>query len=191
MVQHRNADRTGNSGKGVHPQLRFADTATAITRAAIPQIVGDKGGFVWQIDTGQIWAADGAGGWDQVTGAAAGGGLADTTDDQDTQTTNATATTIATYTTLADQRTITMKILVWGREAATGDQAKYLIEAEFGRDGTSTVLELDTAFLVAREDQAAWDVTLVISSQDIQIKVTGEASKTIEWRCQLEVSEHG
>jgi hypothetical protein len=81
--------------------------------------------------------------------------------------------------------------VVWAREPSTDDSAKYVIEALFNRSGASVVTSLDENFVSIYEDQAAWDVAFNISSQNIQVQVTGEASKTIEWRCQLEVSEHG
>ena len=108
------------------------------------------------------------------------------------QTVDATVTTIATYTTLADERSITMRALVWAREAATDDSAKWLVECEFNRATGGVVTEKDTNFISLRKDNALWDVTFVISSQQIQVRATaGEAGKTVEWRCILEVSEHG
>jgi hypothetical protein len=128
----------------------------------------------------------------ELAGTGGGGApLADTTDDQTVQTTTAAVTTIATYSTLADEQAITMKALVWAREAATDDTAKYVVEAVFNRATGSVVTSKDENFLSVYEDQAAWDVTFNISSQDIPIQVTGEAAKTIDWRIQLEVSEHG
>ena len=41
------------------------------------------------------------------------------------------------------------------------------------------------------EDNAAWDVDANVDGTDIDIDVTGIATSAIEWRCQLEVSEHG
>lgn len=107
------------------------------------------------------------------------------------QTTTATLTTIASYASLANERAISLRVTVWAREAATDDSAKYVIEALFNRDGVGTVTEIDTAFLYTYEDQAAWDVVLAPSGGNILIRVQGEAAKTIEWRCQVEVSEHG
>lgn len=120
-----------------------------------------------------------------------GSGVADTTDDQTVQTTDATVTTIATYATLANERAIKIRASVWAREPATDDSASYVLEALFNRDGAGVVTSKDEVFLSIFEDQAAWNVTLVVSSQNILVRVQGEAAKTIEWRCQLEVSEHG
>ena len=107
------------------------------------------------------------------------------------QTTTASPQTIATYSTLADERAISVRATVIAREAATDDSAKYVIEALFNRDGSSVVTSLDATFLYTYEDQAAWDVSFSISSQHILVRVTGEAGKTIKWRCFLEVSETG
>lgn len=117
---------------------------------------------------------------------------ADTVSDDTLQTTDATPGTIATYTTLADERSITMRALVWCREPTTDDSAKWIVECEFNRATGGVVTELDTNFLTkSPHAPPLWDVTFVVSSQDILVKVTGEAGKTIEWRCILEVSEHG
>lgn len=122
---------------------------------------------------------------------AGGGGFGDTTDDQTVQTTDATVTTIATYSTLLDNMAVSMQAYVWAYEPATGDSAKYVIESLFRRDGSSVVTSKDENFVSIYEDQPAWDVTFNISAQDIQVQVTGEAAKTIEWRCVIGVSEHG
>lgn len=116
---------------------------------------------------------------------------ADTALNRTVQTTNNTATTIATYTTKADERAISMRATVFAREPATDDSAKYVIEALFNRSGSSVVTSKNVDPVSTFEDQAAWGVSFNISGQDIQVQVTGENSKTIEWRCQLEVNEHG
>jgi len=122
-------------------------------------------------------------------------GVVDTYVDQTLQTTGVGPATIATYSTLASSKAISMKVVVFARQSAgvgtVGDSAKYVVEALFERSSGDVVTSKDENFIVTFEDQAAWDVTFNISSQDIQVQVTGEASKTIEWRCQMEVSEHG
>jgi len=147
-------------------------------------VSGATTGYVLKASSPSVanWAAESGGG---------GGSLADTTDDATVQTTDATVTTIATYTTLADEKATSLKALVWARQATTDDTAKYVIEALFNRATGGVVTSKDENFLSVYEDQAAWDVTFNISGSDIQIQVTGEAAKTIEWRIQLEVSEHG
>lgn len=137
---------------------------------------------------GQVLTATGA---TAATWQDPSGGGGDTNTDATVQTTDATVTTIATYTTLANERAIDMRVRVWSREAATDDSAKYVIEALFNRDGGGVVTSKDENFISVFEDQPAWDVTFNISGSDIQVQVTGEAAKTIEWRCKLEVNEHG
>ena len=89
-----------------------------------------------------------------------------------------------------------MKVKVWGRRSGGSagtaeDQARYVVEAQFNRDGVSAVTEKDTDFLSVFEDQAAWDLTFEISGQNILVRVTGALNNDVEWRGQLEVSEHG
>jgi hypothetical protein len=119
------------------------------------------------------------------------GSIADTVDDQTLQTTLGAPVTIATYSTLADERAISMRCRVWCREPTTDDSGQWVFENLFNRDDVSLVTSKDESVVALYKDQGAWDVTFNISSQDIEVQVTGEVAKTIEWRCQLEVSEHG
>lgn len=160
-----------------------ADPGSAANRGNV--YVKDDGG-----DT-ELFYQDDGGAVVQLTRDGAINAGADYRDNQTVQTTDATVTTIATYNTLANERAINLKAIVWARETATDDSAKYVIETLFNRDGASAVTSKDETFIYTYEDQAAWNVTFNISSQAIQVQVTGEAAKTIEWRCQLEVSEHG
>jgi hypothetical protein len=112
--------------------------------------------------------------------------------DATVQTTDATVTTIATYSTLADERVIELEFTVVGREPATDDTIRQKFLATFNRDGASAVTSLDEVVTSYESAGAsAWDVTLAVSSQDVLIRVTGEAAHTIEWRVLGKVFEHG
>ena len=65
MPEHGNADRTKNSGRGIHPILGFTDVADATARTAIIQTAVDKGRVVHQTggDVPGYYMADGAGAW--------------------------------------------------------------------------------------------------------------------------------
>lgn len=129
----------------------------------------------------------------QITdnGRVAGGGIWDVAIEETVQTINATPALLATYATLADNRVIDLTARVFCHELATGDVAKYVIEATVQRNGSSVLTLKNQTKIYEYEDQSAWNAAFSVSSQDVQIYGTGEASKTIEWRCQLEVSEHG
>lgn len=65
MPEHGDADRTANSGRGVHPVMGFTDVASAAARNAIVQTAADKGRIVHQTggDVPGYYMADGAGAW--------------------------------------------------------------------------------------------------------------------------------
>ena len=67
-VQHGNANKNKNSGRGNHPQLRGTDFVDEAERLAFTQTPGDKGGHFWQNSDGTTWQADGAGGWKEMGG---------------------------------------------------------------------------------------------------------------------------
>ena len=45
-----------------------------------------------------------------------------------------------------------------------------------------------TALRAAREDVAGWDATFVANGTEIELRVTGAASTTIEWRCDVDAT---
>lgn len=133
-------------------------------------------------DTGQVT---------QLTKNGSPAGYADTFLQDTAETDDETPEIILTYSTLANDRVIDLKARVFCIEPATGDVGKWVIEATGYRDGSSVVTIEDENVLYEHKDQLAWDAGLVVSSQDIQAGGIGESGKTIEWRVQLEVNEHG
>ena len=105
-------------------------------------------------------------------------------------TTDATVTTIATFSTLANDTTSRFKFQIQALETSTGDAALFDVSALGYRNTGGSVSIKDLAFLNGPfRDQGAWNVTLNVSTQDIQIQVTGEAAKTIKWRINGHVQE--
>jgi hypothetical protein len=127
--------------------------------------------------------------WTAVGGG--GGGVADTTVDNTVQTTTAAVATAATHTTTTNNRVIKIRTTVFARENATDDIIQDVIETVANRDNVGAVTVKDNSHVAVYKDQAPWNVTLDVSGSDIRVRVTGEAGKTIEWRAQMEVSEHG
>lgn len=126
-------------------------------------------------------------------GGGGGGGVADTTQDATASTTSTTPNNIDSYTTLNAARVITIRATIFAYQTAgtgTGDAAKWVVEVTAERTG-STVTILDENFVSVHKDNAAWDVTFSVSSLDIDVNVIGIATDNINWRSQLEVSEHG
>jgi len=120
-----------------------------------------------------------------------GGGTADTTEDEVTSTSDATPKTIVTYATLANDRAIDMKIRVWCIEPSTGDIGKWLYEPIFLRDNVGAITERTPVMVYQPPPGIPWDATILIAAPNISVQVTGEAGKDLEWRCQIEVNEHG
>ena len=77
------------------------------------------------------------------------------------------------------------------REPATDDSAGYILRGVWKRPAAGNAAVPGGGALVVdsavREDQAAWDATCVLATFALQIQVTGENAKTIEWYCVLDV----
>lgn len=120
-----------------------------------------------------------------------------------TQTTDATELTALTYT-IPDDAVATFRLGVRAMELASGDSAFMLFVGGFKRAGTGNATaitsvqgnlpvhvlasDLFSLSIDARDDEA-WDADIVLSGNDLQVKVTGEASKTIEWNLRLEIDQ--
>lgn len=102
-----------------------------------------------------------------------------------TTTATPTATTLTKPSSNSDMYLV--KVTIVAREDATHDGAAYVIYGLFSDNAggtTSQVGSSNTIFSV--EDNAAWDASLAVSASNIQVTVTGEASKTIDWTIRSE-----
>jgi len=91
---------------------------------------------------------------------------------------------VYSYFTAVDNQTTAFDLLVQALEVSTGDAALFAVSALAYRDGTSVVTIKNLTFTNGPfRDQPAWDVTLVVSGTRIDVTVTGEVFKTIQWRC--------
>lgn len=106
------------------------------------------------------------------------------------QTTDATPTTYKIATTNAPSSLFIEARVTAGRTGGTsgtdGDSAAYIRRALYRRAsaGAPTLVgSIQDGFTA--EDQAGWDATLVISSNDIQLQVTGAANNNINWRFEI------
>lgn len=106
-------------------------------------------------------------------------------------TTTATATTCGQYTTHTDERAISLRVTIIGRELTTDDTCKYVIEAIVNRAAGGGLSIKNQIEVYAFEDQTAWGAILDVSGNDVRARVTGEGSKNIEWKTSWEVMEHG
>lgn len=105
-------------------------------------------------------------------------------------TVNATPVTIATFATTADDSVILLDLRAVAIDATANEVASYRIAAVFHRSSVSTVTQKKFEFYASYEDDAAWTVTANISSQDIQIQVTGDGVNTTKWRLVGDMTEH-
>jgi hypothetical protein len=122
--------------------------------------------------------------------------MADYARDASLQTLNAAQTPIASIS-VASNKALYARIVVWARQTSgtggSGNAGKWVIEALIERDGIAAPTIKSQQYAVpVFKDISAWDVVLSITGGDtFSVSVQGAASSTIEWRCQLEVSEHG
>lgn len=196
MVDKQHGDMVPGDGaddttRGVHVIQGFADVTDEAARAAITIAAGDLGRCIRQ-------TAGLLPGW--YLAKATGSGLDKWAEvlsplfDVPGQTTDATTLTLLAYTTAVNNRSITMRGVVWGREPSTGERVKDVVEIFVDRDsgGTVTIDQVHHLIPPFRSAGAsAWTFGYDVSGSDVRVRVTGEAGKTIEWRTRFEVIEHG
>ncbi len=101
------------------------------------------------------------------------------------QTTNATVTTVDLVT-LTNGSVTGIQATVHARKDGT-DQAVYFLRAAVIQEGGTAAL-IGAVDQLAREDQAAWDATIDISTNTARVRVTGAAATTIEWWVYWEIT---
>lgn len=113
-----------------------------------------------------------------------------TSDRVTVQTTNATATTLFSNT-QDDTCVCKYTAEVTGFEPATGDSFSENIEATFKRNGGAATAVGAVVKSNRQEDAGAtaWAITFDTSTNDVRLRVTGEASHTINWRATVSVSK--
>lgn len=108
-----------------------------------------------------------------------------------TNTTDGTATVAATFTTRDDHAYGVTARITATETTDFDEQAFYIRYALFKNDGGTLALVGSITTTSTIESTAGWDVTLVASGDDIQVKVTGAASTNITWLVQMDVIEVG
>lgn len=104
------------------------------------------------------------------------------------QTANATPTTIVTYT-LPDETIAQFIAQVVGQQSGSTNTAGYFRRYCYKRQsaGSATIVgTVDSAVLPDKEDNAAWDVTVTTSGNNVLLQVTG-AAVTIDWFAVVDV----
>lgn len=111
--------------------------------------------------------------------------------DKGVATEDATVTTIDTIH-VPKERVYTVKSFITASRNTTssggtaGDAAAYEIWGVF-RDSDGTLEQVGTTVKAASEVDGAWDADFSVSGTNILIRVTGEVSVDIDWRCYSKV----
>ncbi len=69
--------------------------------------------------------------------------------------------------------------------------ASYKIETTVKRDGGGATLIGGVTSVHTSEEEAAWDATFTVDTNDLRVSITGEAATTIVWACTLIYSSGG
>jgi len=100
-------------------------------------------------------------------------------------TTDATPTTVYTET-LVDNSAMLITARVVAMEGDGSDRATWIVNALVYRDGGGATIEgavdAQLSRLSAGATAGSWACTIGVSSNDVQVQVTGEAATTIRWR---------
>ena len=96
-------------------------------------------------------------------------------------TVNDTPAAIATFVTTTDNTTVKMGLSIIARDVTSGDRATWDVIATASRDGSSVVLVIDEDFTHVFKQDASWDVTFTITSQTINILVTGDDTNNVNF----------
>lgn len=74
------------------------------------------------------------------------------------------------------------------RTDVTGDVASYKVDIVVYNDGTTTILKSSNV-TVLHEDNAAWNLDVIVSGSQLQIRGTGVAGQTIRWMGDLKINQ--
>lgn len=115
----------------------------------------------------------------------AGGGFPSRTESAAKQTTNATETLVWSRTMSSTQSTWVLDVVLIGTKSGGTDRASFWRRATVYRAG-SGALAFQGAVLnpgVDAKSDGTWgDINVTADTNDVQVKVTGKAATTINWR---------
>jgi len=100
---------------------------------------------------------------------------------------NATATTIDTINVKTERTFFIKSFITVSRNTSSaggtaGDAATYELSGAF-RDTAGTLEQIGSTVKTASKVDLAWDADYAVSGTNVLIRVTGEASTDIDWRC--------
>lgn len=89
--------------------------------------------------------------------------------------------------TIGDNTAVLVTATILAREKAAGaNRATYIRRALYFRQGGIATIQGAVAAVLTEESDAVWDATLVISTNDVQVSVTGKAATDIDWNVLIE-----
>lgn len=103
-----------------------------------------------------------------------------------TQTTDATVT-LLWQGGLGDNTVLSIKAHVIGIQSTGVNRASYIKAATIYRAGGGATIQGTVTTIHSQESNGAWDCDIVVSSNAVQLKVTGAAATTINWKGFIEV----
>mgnify|MGYP001615799724 CR=1 FL=1 len=106
------------------------------------------------------------------------------------QTVDATATAVYGFE-IPEGTVVTIRVAAAAQNLSNGDSAAYYRSATFKRSvgGAASQVGTTTSTMTSEDaGAAAWDCTLTLSSDTININVIGVAATTIDWICNTEVA---
>ena len=95
-------------------------------------------------------------------------------------TTDATSTTIIPVT-LETNSVYGIEFSVVGRQSDGSNRAYYRRSAAVYRNGAGAVIQGTIDDKVTKESNTSWNATIVVSGNDVQLRVVGDAATTINW----------
>ena len=102
-------------------------------------------------------------------------------------TTDATQTAILTLA-LPDESAYAVNTHIVGKDTATTNRAAYLKHALVYRDGGGgATVQTGVSDVSTIESNAAWNGTIIVSSNSASVAVTGAAGVTVKWKARTEV----
>lgn len=100
-------------------------------------------------------------------------------------TTDATVTALETIATTSDQSYL-IRTRVTSRRSDSGSESNGYVLTGLFKNVAGTVTQVNITDRLEFEDSSAWNTIFAISGTNILINVTGEASKTIQWKSSTE-----
>lgn len=106
-------------------------------------------------------------------------------------TTDGTVTTIATIP-ITDDTIVEVRVIVVGRRTDAADRGGFIRLATVFREAAGgATLEGTVTTARTRTSDAAWDVTVTVSGNNLLVRVQGAAAKTVNWKSHVTMLEVG